>query len=46
MLTVFYPTEALPKLKVHKAFTLRPGVMHCQVRSCVRWSGENAKTVL
>ena len=46
MLTVFYPTEALPKLKVHKAFTLRPGVMYCQVRSCVPWSGENAKTVL
>ena len=46
MLTVFYPTEKLPKLKVYKAFTVRSGVMYCQVRWCARWSGEYAKAVL
>ena len=46
MLTVFYPTETLPKLKADKEFILCPGVMYCQVRSCARWSGENIKAVL
>ena len=34
VLTVFNPTETLPKLKVYKAFILRPGVMYCRVKSC------------
>ena len=46
MLTIFYSTETLPKLKVHKAFILCPRVMYYQVRSCARWGGENTKAVL
>ena len=40
-LTVFYPTDKLFKLKLDKAFILRPGMMYCQVRSCVCMRGEN-----
>ena len=46
MLVVFYPTDKLPKLKVHMAFILCPGVMYGQVRSSVHWKGENVKAVL
>ena len=46
LLTVFYPRNTLTKLKVHKAFILSPGLMYCQVRSCVQMRGENAKTIL
>ena len=42
----FYPTDTLPKLKVHKAFILRPGLMYCQVKACVSWRSENTKAVL
>ena len=46
MLTDFYPTGAPPKLKVHMALILGPALMHCQVRSCDHWKGENTNTVL
>ena len=36
----------LTKLKVYKAFILSPGMMYCQVRSCVCMRGENTKTIL
>ena len=42
----FYPTEKLPKFKVHKAFIQRPGLMYYQVRLYVHWRGENSKAVL
>ena len=45
MLTIFYPTDMLPKLKVYKAFMLRLGLMYCQVRSHARWRGENTKAI-
>ena len=46
MLTIFYSRDTLPKLKFHKVFILRPGLMHCQVRLCARWRDENTKVVL
>ena len=46
IVTDFYPTETLPKLKGHKAFILRPGTTYCKIRLCSRWSGENTEAVL
>ena len=40
MLTIFYSTDTLPKLKGDQ------GLLYFQVRLCVRWKGENAKAVL
>ena len=40
MLTVFYSTDTLPKLKG------RQGLLYFQVRLRVRWKGENTKAVL
>ena len=31
---------------MHKLIIIRPGLMYCQVRSCVRLRGENTKAVL
>ena len=44
MLTAFDPKDTLTNLKVHMTFILRPGLMYCQVRSCLRWKGVNAKS--
>ena len=46
VLTVFYQKNTLNKLKVHKVFILNPGLIYCQVKSCVRMKGENKKTIL
>ena len=40
MLTIFYSTDTLPKLKGDQ------GLLYFQVRLCVRWKGENTKAVL
>ena len=42
----FYPRNTVTKLKINKAFILSPGLMYCQVTSCVRMRGENTKIIL